>query len=192
MQHIFGSSWVLLLTCGQFAIAKFFIVCLFSSSSSDNGADSIPRNIAPRVNKQTCIEKCCIFCCISTRMMIQCVVIQFWHLITPLIQTQSASLLWHCWLGVGKIIWPVKNEWWGVVVVICLGARCRLLTYGPADATASRDSHHLLPQLNPEWFLPFWYRLTQVVSLIECSSSTSLIPTHPGLPCLTRCNDYWW
>jgi len=28
-----------------------------SSSSSDNGADSIPSNIAPRMNKQTCIEK---------------------------------------------------------------------------------------------------------------------------------------
>jgi len=26
-------------------------------SSSDNGADSIPSNIAPRVNKQMCIEK---------------------------------------------------------------------------------------------------------------------------------------
>jgi len=28
-----------------------------SSSSSDNGADSIPSNIAPGVNKQMCIEK---------------------------------------------------------------------------------------------------------------------------------------
>jgi len=28
-----------------------------SSSSFDNGADSIPSNIAPRVNKQMCIEK---------------------------------------------------------------------------------------------------------------------------------------
>ena len=28
-----------------------------SSSSSDNGADSIPSNIAPRVNKQVCVEK---------------------------------------------------------------------------------------------------------------------------------------
>jgi len=28
-----------------------------SSSSSDNGTDSIPSNIAPRVNKQMCSEK---------------------------------------------------------------------------------------------------------------------------------------
>jgi len=34
------------------------------------------------------------------------------------------------------------------------GARCRLLAYGPADATASR-----IPIIS----LPFWYRLTQVV-----------------------------
>ena len=36
-------------------------------------------------------------------------------------------MLWHCWLGVRKSIWPVKIEWhWGVGVVICLerGADC--------------------------------------------------------------------
>jgi len=38
-------------------------------------------------------------------------------------------------------------------------ARCRL-AYGPADATAT---HHLLLQYNPEFVLPFWYRLTRVV-----------------------------
>ena len=36
-------------------------------------------------------------------------------------------------------------------------ARCRL-AYGPADAT-----HHFLLQYNPEFVLPFWYRLTRVV-----------------------------
>jgi len=36
------------------------------------------------------------------------------------------SVLWHCWLGVRKSIRPVKIEWWGVGVVICLerGADC--------------------------------------------------------------------
>jgi len=29
-------------------------------------------------------------------------------------------MLWHCWLGVRRSIWPVKIEWWGVGVVICL------------------------------------------------------------------------
>ena len=37
-------------------------------------------------------------------------------------------MLWHCWLGVRKSIRPVKIEWWGVSVVICLqrGADCML------------------------------------------------------------------
>jgi len=30
------------------------------------------------------------------------------------------SVLWHCWFGVRKSIRPVKSEWWGVGVVICL------------------------------------------------------------------------
>jgi len=38
------------------------------------------------------------------------------------------------------------------------GARCRLSSYGPAEATAIPKLHHLLPHLNPDW-----YRLTHVV-----------------------------
>jgi len=30
------------------------------------------------------------------------------------------SVLWHCWLGVRKSIRPLKTEWWGAGVVICL------------------------------------------------------------------------
>ena len=50
------------------------------------------------------------------------------------------SVLWRCWLGGRKGIRPVKNEWWGAGVVICLewGA-----VYGPADVTAT---HCLLLQ----------------------------------------------
>jgi len=29
-------------------------------------------------------------------------------------------VLWYCWFGVRKSIWPVNNEWWGPGVVICL------------------------------------------------------------------------
>ena len=47
------------------------------------------------------------------------------------------SVLWCCWLGGKKGIWPVKKlKWWGAGVVICL-VGCRL-AYGPADATATR------------------------------------------------------
>jgi len=30
------------------------------------------------------------------------------------------SVLWHCWLGDRKGIRPVKTEWWGAGMVICL------------------------------------------------------------------------
>jgi len=32
------------------------------------------------------------------------------------------------------------------------GTRCRLFAYDPADATAVPKPHHLLPQLNQDWF----------------------------------------
>jgi len=38
-----------------------------------------------------------------------------------------------------------------------------VFAYGPVDATASQNPQHLLPHSNPDWFLSFWYRLTQVV-----------------------------
>ena len=40
------------------------------------------------------------------------------------------SVLWRCWLGGRKGIRPVKTEWCGASVVICL-------EQGPADATAT-------------------------------------------------------
>jgi len=35
-------------------------------------------------------------------------------------------VLWRCSFGIRKSIWPVKGEWWGIGVVICLerGADC--------------------------------------------------------------------
>ena len=30
------------------------------------------------------------------------------------------SVLWRCWLGGRNGIWPVKTEWWGAGMVICL------------------------------------------------------------------------
>jgi len=86
------------------------------------------------------------------------------------------AVLWHCWLGVRKSIRPLKLEWWGVGVVICLpGARCRLFAYGPADATAAASS---LASFKSRLVLPFWYQLTIVVLekklLNGCSSSYQL------------------
>jgi len=43
------------------------------------------------------------------------------------------SVLWHCWLVIMKSTRPVKYEWWGAGMVICLERGA----YGPADATAT-------------------------------------------------------
>ena len=52
------------------------------------------------------------------------------------------SVLWCCWFGSRKGIWPVKNWVVGCWRGYLRGARCRL-AYGPADATAT---HCLLLQ----------------------------------------------
>ena len=55
-------------------------------------------------------------------------------------------------VGWQEVIQPVKTEWWGVGVVICLERVAHLHNaYGPADATAMpKKSHHLLPHLNSD------------------------------------------
>jgi len=59
------------------------------------------------------------------------------------------SVLWRCWLGGRKGIRPVKTEWWGTGMVICLqrGANdlyiVQLMPLPP---------HHTLLQWNPEGF----------------------------------------
>ena len=56
--------------------------------------------------------------------------------------TDVPSVLWRCWLGGRKSIWPVKNWVVGCWRGYLSGARCRL-AHGPADATAT---HCLLLQ----------------------------------------------
>jgi len=55
--------------------------------------------------------------------------------IWPTIAIGLPSVLWHCWLVARKSIQPIKIEWWGVGVVICLerGADCLHMV---PDATA--------------------------------------------------------
>ena len=83
------------------------------------------------------------------------------------------SMLWHCCL---KSIRPVKIEWWGVGVVICLewSAGClhmvQLMPLHPKTPSS-------LASFKSRLVLPFWYRLTQVVLakrlLNRCSSTSS-------------------
>ena len=49
------------------------------------------------------------------------------------------SALWRCWLGGRKGIWPIKTEWWGAGVVICLerGADLHMAQLMPLPLTFS-------------------------------------------------------
>ena len=75
---------------------------------------------------------------------------------------QLPSVLWRCWLGGRKGIWPVKN--W---VVGCWrgylgwGAYLHMAQQMPLPLTISCSSKSRL--VLPSWFLPFWYLLTRVV-----------------------------
>ena len=68
----------------------------------------------------------------------------------------SQPVLWHCWLGIRKSIRLVKNEWWGVGVVVCLEQGA----YGPADVKTHNPivSFHL----NPDWFYLYGTGLCRV------------------------------
>ena len=70
------------------------------------------------------------------------------------------SVLWRCWLGGRKGIWPVKNRMVGAGVVICLEQRANLhiAQMMPLPLTVSCFS-----KLKSKLVLPFWYRLTWVV-----------------------------
>ena len=80
-------------------------------------------------------------CCITLCLMVIFLANLGW-LFFPWFLFLFPSLLWCCWFGGRKGIWPVKNwvvgSWHGYLS----GARCGL-AYGPADATAT---HCLLLQ----------------------------------------------
>ena len=68
------------------------------------------------------------------------------------------SVLWRCWTGGRKGIRPVKTEWWGAGMVICLeqGADLHMAQLIPLPLTVSCFSKIQIG-------LPFWYQLTWVV-----------------------------
>ena len=76
---------------------------------------------------------------------------------------RMTSVLWRCWLGVRKSMRPVKTDWWGVGVVICLerGADCLHMV-------------QLMPLLSPN----------PIIScLIEIQTGfTFLVLAYPGCP----------
>ena len=69
------------------------------------------------------------------------------------------SVLWRCWLGGRKGIWPVKTEWWCTGMVICL----------------ERDADLHMAQLMP---LPLTVSCFSKIQI----GFTFLVPAHPGSP----------
>ena len=56
-----------------------------------------------------------------------CVGIMCFELTAFVPNTERHFPIWHCWLGIRKSVWPVKIEWWGGGVVICLERRADCL-----------------------------------------------------------------
>ena len=91
------------------------------------------------------------------------------------------SVLWCCWFGGRKGIWPVKTKWWGTGVVICLQRGAMICIWSswchchPITSCYSKIQNGL----------PFWCRLTQDVlekkAVKRCSSSSSRYRKNPHL-----------
>jgi len=63
-------------------------------------------------------------------------------------------------VGRQESIWSIKNWVMRCCCGYLSGAKCKWFACGPANATATPPS---LASLKSKMFLPFWYRLTQVV-----------------------------
>jgi len=74
---------------------------------------------------------------ISVFLFVGAVIVQWSHTIACEL---LPSVLWCCWFGIRKSIWPVKNwlmrYWHGYLSE----ARCKWFAYGPSDATATPSS----------------------------------------------------
>jgi len=79
----------------------------------------------------------------ATRCAIDCLIWLIWFHFVQLLRrilelwlSNVPSMLWHCWLGSGKGIRPIKKLNDGLMAWLSVWARCRL-AYGPADTTVS-------------------------------------------------------
>jgi len=105
------------------------------------------------------------------------------------------SVLWHCFSGPMKSIWPVNNWVWGVGVVVFLerGADClhmvQLMPLHPKTPSS-------LASFKSRLILLFWYRLTRVVLdkgplnlwLLHCSLMLLLVQS---LVTILYSGSYW-
>jgi len=69
------------------------------------------------------------------------------------------STFWCCWLGGRKGIRPVKNMSGGMLAWLSVWGEVQICIW---PNWCHCHSLSLAP-VNPDWFLPFWYRITRVV-----------------------------
>ena len=145
---------------------QFSFVCIFFSTWQKlvNFFTSIKPEESRSVNYNSMylILACVESFAATVTLNILCFPVKWWNWWLP-VSVYSfnfiTSVLWRCWLGGRKGIRPVKNEWWGVGVVVCM--------------EQGADLH--MAQLMP---LPL---------TVSCSSKiqigfTFLVPAYPGCP----------
>ena len=96
------------------------------------------------------------------------------------------SVLWHCWLGGRKGIRPVKTEWWGAGVVVCLerGADLHMAQLMPLPLTVSCFSEIQIAWYRPTWVVPEKGPLNGCVCVCVCIFvSLPVIQIGPGAIC---------
>jgi len=85
--------------------------------------------------------------------------------------SDRSSVLWHCWLGIRKSIWPVKTEWLGAGMDRSANDlhMFQLMPLPP---------HHLLLHCKSEWFdllipgFPVWKRPWNKCCCCACLTAT--------------------
>jgi len=92
------------------------------------------------------------------------------------------SVLWCCWLAGRKGIRPVKTEWWGAGVVICLewGADLHMPSWCHCHSLS-------LASVKSRLVLHFWYRPTLVV-LEKGPLNGCVLQWYTQLQCLFVCD----
>ena len=112
----------------------------------------------------------------------------------PFTYQTKPSVQWRCWLGVRKSIWPVKIEWWGASMVICLEWAAND-THGPADGTDSPIiSCFIKIQTGLTLLLPAYpcclaKEAVKLLSVVDIKEHSKLL--HSGTRNVGQCPAWW-
>jgi len=89
--------------------------------------------------------------------------------------TFMPSVLWHCWLDIGKSIWHVKKLSVDMIVRLFVWSEVQVVCIWSSWCHCIPKPHNLLPHLNPDWFYLSGTGFLEKRLLSGCSSSSSVI-----------------